>query len=63
MFSSFSKIAGVMAIFKIGNRVFEQIKKPIVNLFAEIVKQATNAGEDATDGFYNGIKKKQREIV
>jgi hypothetical protein len=37
VWGSITKIGGIVAVFKIGSAMFEKLKQPLVNFFAEVV--------------------------
>jgi hypothetical protein len=51
-----SKIISVLAIFKLGSKLFEKFRKPLVSFFAEIVTESFNTGKKATEQFVEGTK-------
>jgi hypothetical protein len=60
--SSILKIGSVLAIFKIGKKLFDNFRAPVVRLFADIIKEAGVAGEKSMDAYHKGAEKKQKEI-
>ena len=54
---SITKIMSVLTIFKMGSKIFEKFKAPLINFFAEIVKQAGVTGEKSGEAFQSGVKK------
>jgi hypothetical protein len=37
---SITKIMGILTVFKIGSKIFEKLKEPLINFFSDIVKRA-----------------------
>lgn len=56
---SLIKILSILNIFKLGSKIFAKFKDPVVNLFAEIVKKAGIAGEEAAKEFKKGVEKEK----
>ena len=58
---SITKIVGVLTVFKIGQTIFEKLKAPLVNFFAEIIKQAGITGEKAAREAIEGVNRVQQQ--
>ena len=61
---SLTKIISVVAIFKLGQKLFEKFKNPLIKFFADIVKMSGEAATKATEEFVDkaretGERKKQ----
>ena len=54
--SSISKIGGILTIFKIGKKLFEKIKKPMVSLLASVVAESQKAGTESAKKFGEAAK-------
>lgn len=54
---SLTKIIGILAIFKLGAKIFAKFKQPIFSLFGDIVRQAGLAGEQSGKEFQKGVEK------
>ena len=54
---SISKIASVLVIFEMGKKIFEKLKAPLVDFFADIVRRAGIAGEEAARAAVAGVNK------
>ena len=52
-----TKIMSILTIFKVGMKIFEKFKQPVMNLFGEIVKQAGLAGEKSAQAYQNGLQR------
>lgn len=42
--NSITKIIGILAIFKLGQKIFDSLKQPIFNLFSDVANEAGNKG-------------------
>jgi hypothetical protein len=51
MFGSLTKIIGVFGFFKLGNKVFQKFRKPLINFFAEVVQKAKETGKNSAEAF------------
>jgi hypothetical protein len=63
---SIAKIAGIFTTFKIGQKIFEKIKKPLSDLFVGITVDARKAGENSVKAYKAGVesevqKEKEKE--
>ena len=58
---SIVKIFSILTVFKLGSTVFEKLKQPLIGFFAEIVKEAGLAGENAAKAAKAGVEKVQNE--
>lgn len=58
-----TKIMSVMSIFKMGMKVFEKFKSPMMVFFGEIVKQAGIAGEESGKAYASGVGKAKEAAV
>jgi hypothetical protein len=56
---SITKIVGILAVFKIGSKIFEKLKEPLIGFFSDIVKRAGQAGEDAGNAAKEGLRRSQ----
>ena len=56
---SITKIAGIMVVFKVGQAIFEKLKAPLQNFFAEIIRKAGETGEQAGNAAKQGLKRSQ----
>ena len=54
---SLTKLMSVVTIFKIGSKIFEKLKHPLIAMFAEVVKQAGVAGEDSMKEYKAGAER------
>jgi hypothetical protein len=54
---SISKILTIIAVFKLGKNVFESLRAPLIAFFADIVKEAGLAGENAGKAAQDGLNK------
>ena len=54
---SVTKILGILTVFKVGSTIFEKLKQPLINFFAEIVKEAGIAGAQAAEAAKEGAEK------
>ena len=52
-----TKVMSVLTIFKMGTKIFEKIKQPLITFFADIVKQAGVAGEKSGQAYKEGVGK------
>jgi hypothetical protein len=50
-----TKIMTVLGIFKMGMKIFEKFRAPLITFFAEIVKEAGLAGERSGQSFSDGV--------
>ena len=57
---SISKILSILTIFKLGSKIFDKLKTPLYNFFAEIIKQAGFAGEQAGNAAQEGLAKSKK---
>ena len=58
---SIGKIASILVVFKIGQKIFEKLKQPLANFFAEIIKQARETGEKAGKAAKEGLSNAKKE--
>lgn len=58
-----TKIMSVMSIFKMGMKIFEKFKSPMMVFFGEIVKQAGIAGEESGKAYASGVNKAKETAV
>ena len=58
---SIGKIASILVIFKMGQKIFEKLKQPLVNFFAEIIKQSRETGEKAGKAAQEGLSNAKKE--
>jgi hypothetical protein len=42
---SITRIASIITVFKIGQKIFDKLKEPLQEFFAEIVRKAGETGE------------------
>lgn len=62
--SGLTKIFSILAIFKMGMKIFNKFKPAIMSLFGSIVKQAGLAGEESGKAYKQGLEKaKNGEIA
>ena len=54
-----TKIMSVLSIFKLGMKIFEKFKQPVIALFAEIAKQAGLSGEKSAKEYAAGIEREK----
>lgn len=54
---SLTKIISVVGIFKLGSKIFEKIKQPLIDFFADVVKMSREEGEKAGKAFDEGTRK------
>jgi hypothetical protein len=54
---SITKIAGVLVVFKMGQKIFEKLKAPLANFFKEIIQEARRTGESAGEAAKEGLSK------
>ena len=52
-----TKIMSVLMIFKMGTKIFEKFKQPVIALFSEIVKQAGISGEESAKAYTSGLQR------
>lgn len=57
---SISKIATVLVVFKMGSKIFDKLKAPLISFFAEIIKKAEETGEQAGLAAQRGLAKVQQ---
>lgn len=60
MGGSLMKIATTLAVFKLGSKIFDKLKVPLQNFFAEIIRKAGETGEQAANAAAEGVKKAQQ---
>ena len=60
---SFSKIVSVLGIFKLGQKLFEKFRQPMIQFFADVVKEAGKTGEQATQAMVDGAKKGKKTTL
>lgn len=58
---SLNKILSVVAVFKVGQKIFERLKEPLIDFFSEIVKRAGETGEKAGKAAKEGLDKTNNE--
>lgn len=58
---SLVKIISILTVFKLGQKIFTKLKEPLIDFFAEIVKQAAITGEKAGEAAKEGLKKSQQK--
>jgi hypothetical protein len=51
---SIMKIMTVVSLFKLGQKLFEKFRAPMIKFFADIVKESRTTGEEATKAFVQG---------
>ena len=51
-----TKIMSVLTIFKLGSKIFEKIKQPLIGFFADIVKMAREEGQKSGEAFKDGVE-------
>ena len=54
---SLVKIVSIFGIFKLGSKIFEKIKQPLIGFFADVVKMSRVEGEKAGKAFDEGARK------
>ena len=58
---SIAKIAAILMVFKLGSKIFEKLKQPLIDVFKWAVSMASPKGEEAGkkygEGFVRGFKK------
>ena len=54
-----TKIMSVLTIFKMGMKIFEKFKQPVIALFSEIVRQAGISGEKSGQAYKEGLQRSQ----
>lgn len=55
-----TKILSVVTIFKIGTKIFDKLKQPLIAMFTEVVKQAGLAGENSMKEYKAGVNRAWR---
>lgn len=53
---SISKIAGIMVVFKVGQAIFDKLKAPLENFFAEIIRKSKETGTAAGVAAVEGLQ-------
>ena len=61
MAGSITKVLGILTVFKVGSTIFEKLKAPLIKFFADIVKEAGVAGENAAKAAKEGVEKVAKE--
>lgn len=56
-----TKIISILTMFNIGSKIFEKFKQPLINMFAEVVKQAGLAGEESMREYNKGAERARLE--
>ena len=59
---SITKIASLLAIFKLGSKIFSQIKPALMKVYTEIVQLSSGYGYQAGKAFAEGAEKAKQEI-
>ena len=54
---SLVKIISVLGVFKLGSKIFNKFREPIIKLFADIVKEAGIAGEKSGQAYKENLEK------
>ena len=54
--NSVSKIVGIFTVFKMGSLIFEKLKQPLIDFFAEIVQRAEETGRKAGEAAKKGLE-------
>ena len=54
--NSVSKIVGIFTVFKMGSLIFEKLKQPLIDFFAEIVQRAEETGRKAGEAAQKGLE-------
>lgn len=55
--SGLSKVMSILTIFKMGMKIFEKFKQPMINFFVEVAKQAGLSGEASAKAYQEGLQK------
>jgi hypothetical protein len=58
---SLNKILSVIAVFKVGQKIFEKLKEPLIDFFSEIVRRAGETGEKAGKAAKEGLDRANNE--
>ena len=58
---SLTKIVSILGIFKLGNQIFAKFRQPIIQLFADIVKQAGSAGTESMKAYKEGAEREKNK--
>jgi hypothetical protein len=58
---SLVKVLSVLGIFKLGSKIFNKFRDPVVKLFADIIKEAGLAGEKSAKAYKDGIEKEKNK--
>lgn len=55
------KVLSTIALFKVGQKIFDKMKQPMYNFFAEIINKARETGEKAGDAAKEGLEKSKKK--
>ena len=58
---SITKISTIIGVFKLGQKVFDKFRAPMVRLFADVVAEASKTGTEAAEAMYDSANKKFKE--
>ena len=58
---SLTKIASILAIFKLGKKIFDSLKQPLYNMFSSIVIDSEKYGYEAGKNFASGVNRAMQE--
>ena len=58
---SITKIASVLAVFKLGSKIFDKIRQPLADFFIDLVKMSGESGEKSAKAYRDGVKKVLQE--
>lgn len=58
---SITKIASVLAVFKLGSKIFDKIRQPLADFFIDLVKMSGESGEKSAKAYRDGVKKGSQE--
>ena len=56
---SLMKIATVLGVFKLGSKIFDKFRQPVIDLFADIVKRAGIAGTDSAKAYTESVEREK----
>ena len=57
---SITKILGILTVFKLGKTIFDKLRTPMINFFAEIVREAGLTGERAGRAAKEGLERSKQ---
>ena len=59
---SLMKITTMLGIFKLGSKIFDKFRQPVIDLFADIVKRAGIAGSDSAKAYKDNLEKEKNNF-